>query len=185
MKSYEVLKDGDRYTIGEKIDGMLIINDGICGYYWWDTKEAAQKAADAYNAYEGSEWLGQHGYGNDTINADELWDTDAEMVELYRLFNAIEDSETTYTLWDRTTDQHRGFSEGAALEICQSADTHTGPWGYWGHNVDLVLISETGDDDPVIEAIRHRGEWVTIPADQGAHIDHELSQHGYDPDPAE
>jgi hypothetical protein len=63
-KNYKVIKDGERYTIGE-----------------WD---------DGYKAYEGYEWLGQHGYGNDTINADEIDDMDPEMVELYRLFGAVD-----------------------------------------------------------------------------------------------
>jgi hypothetical protein len=30
--------------------------------------EDAQVAADAYNTYDGQEWLGQHGNGNDTID---------------------------------------------------------------------------------------------------------------------
>lgn len=90
-KNYKVLKEGNRYTIGEYDEGYkaYIINDGICQYYWWDNEEDAQAAADAYNAYEGQEWLGQHGYGNDTIDADEIDDMDPDMVELYRLFGAV------------------------------------------------------------------------------------------------
>ena len=90
-KNYTVIKEGERYTIGEWDDGYqaYIVNDGICQYYWWDSEEDAQVAADAYNAYEGPEWLGQHGYGNDTIEEDEIDDMDPEMVELYRLFGAV------------------------------------------------------------------------------------------------
>lgn len=93
MKNYKVIKDGERYTIGEwdECRKAYIINDGICTYYWWDTADAAQEAADAYNAYEGYEWLGQHGYGNDTISADEVDDMDTDMVDLYRLFGAVKD----------------------------------------------------------------------------------------------
>jgi hypothetical protein len=35
-------------------------------------------------------WLGQHGYGNDKIYANEIDDMDPAMVDLYRLFNAVE-----------------------------------------------------------------------------------------------
>ena len=89
---YTVLTEGNRYTIGKYDEGYkaYIINDGICGYYYWDTKEDAQAAADAYNVYEGCEWLGQHGYGNDRISADEIDDADPDMVDLYRLFNAVD-----------------------------------------------------------------------------------------------
>lgn len=88
-KNYKSIKDRTRWTIGEWDEGYkaYIINDGICGYYWWDSESAAQEAADAYNSYEGCEWLGQHGYGNDVVDADD--DVDAEMYDLYRLFGAI------------------------------------------------------------------------------------------------
>lgn len=91
MTNYQVIKEGDRYTIGvyDQDTDAFIINDGICNYYFWETKEEAQEAADAYNAYEGLEWLGEHGNGNDTLNADELEESDTDMVELYALFNAI------------------------------------------------------------------------------------------------
>jgi len=91
MKNYRVIKEGDRFTIGSWDEGYkaYIVNDGIYGYYYWDSEQEAQAAADTYNAYEGCEWLGQHGYGNDTISESEIDDMDAEMVELYRLFNAI------------------------------------------------------------------------------------------------
>lgn len=91
LKNYRVVKDGDRYTIGEWDDGYkaYIVNDGIFQYYWWDDVGAAQFAADAYNKYVGNEWLGQHGYGNDVINKNEISDYDPEMVSLYNLFNAI------------------------------------------------------------------------------------------------
>jgi hypothetical protein len=97
MKSYKVIQSGNEYTIGEWDDGYqaFIVNDGICGYYWWSTAEAAQKAADAYNSYEGPEYLGQHGYGNDLItNTD---DVSQEMYKLYELFNAVRiSSESLY-----------------------------------------------------------------------------------------
>lgn len=92
MKNYTVIKCEDgRYTIGEYHKGYqsYIINDGICDYYHWDTAEDAQAAADAYNAYEGCEWLWEHGYGNDRIYEYEIDDMDSDMVELYRLFGAI------------------------------------------------------------------------------------------------
>lgn len=94
MKNYTVIKERDRYTIGEYDEGYkaYIINDGICQYYYWGTKEAAQAAADAYNAYDGSEWLGEHGYGNDRIYLGEINDVDADMVDLYRLFGAVDDA---------------------------------------------------------------------------------------------
>ena len=92
MKNYKVLKEGNRYTIGEWDESYqaYIMNDGIYGYYWWDREHDAQIAADTYNVYDGNEWLGQHGYGNDTISEDEIDDMDSEMVELYKLFNAID-----------------------------------------------------------------------------------------------
>jgi len=94
-KNYKVLAENGRYTIGEYDEGYgaYIVNDGICNYYWWDTEYDAQAAADAYNNYDGCEWLGQHGYGNDIIPAEELeemLDTYPEMVKLYELFNAVE-----------------------------------------------------------------------------------------------
>jgi hypothetical protein len=90
-KNYKVIKEGNRYTIGQWDEGYkaYIINDGIYGYYWWDNQKEAQEAANAYNNYNGCEWLGQHGYGNDIIDEDDMWDTDAEMVDLYKLFRAI------------------------------------------------------------------------------------------------
>ena len=94
MKKYQVVKENDgRYTIGEYDSDYeaYIINDGICGYYHWSTKTAAQEAAKAYNEYSGNEWLGQHGYGNDVIHADDMDDMDPDMIELYRLFDAVED----------------------------------------------------------------------------------------------
>jgi len=94
MKKYQVVKENDgRYTIGEYDEGYkaFIINDGIYGYYHWDNEAAAQEAAKAYNEYTGNEWLSQHGYGNDVIHADDMDDVDIEMVELYRLFNAVEE----------------------------------------------------------------------------------------------
>lgn len=92
MKNYEVIKDGERYTIGQYDAGYgaFITNDGICQYYWWGTPEDAQAAADAYNTYEGPEWLGQHGHGNDRISADEADTCSQEMIDLYRLFGATD-----------------------------------------------------------------------------------------------
>jgi hypothetical protein len=92
IRNYRVIEDGGRYTIGEWDEGYraYIVNDGICQYYWWGSKKDAQKAADAYNVYDGNEWLGQHGYGNDKIYANEIDDMDPAMVDLYRLFNAVE-----------------------------------------------------------------------------------------------
>lgn len=92
MRHYKVYKVGSRYTIGEFDESYnaVIINDGICQYYWWDTPEAAQEAADAYNAYNGEEWLGQHSYGNDYIHADEADSCSQEMIDLYRLFGATD-----------------------------------------------------------------------------------------------
>ena len=94
MKNYQVVKENDgRYTIGEFDDDYkaYIINDGIYGYYHWSTKTAAQEAAKAYNEYSGNEWLGQHGYGNDVIREGDMDDADPDMIELYRLFDAVED----------------------------------------------------------------------------------------------
>lgn len=92
MKNYKAIKEGNHYTIGAWDDGYeaYIINDGIYGYYWWDDEADAQAAAEAYNAYDGIEWLGQHGYGNDAILGSEIKKTDTKMVKLYKLFNAID-----------------------------------------------------------------------------------------------
>lgn len=89
MKNYKVLKDGARYTIGQYDEGYkaYITNDGICQYYWWDTEEDAQAAADAYNAYEGCEWIGERGRGNDIVYEQDS--TDEGMIALYRFFNAV------------------------------------------------------------------------------------------------
>lgn len=93
MRNYKVIEEGTRFTIGEFDEGYqaYITNDGICGYYFWDTRAEAEAAAEAYNAYEGEEWLGQHGYGNDSISEeDEAYDSySEEMIELYRLFNRV------------------------------------------------------------------------------------------------
>ena len=94
MKKYQVVKENDgRYTIGEYDEGYkaFIINDGIYGYYHWDNEAAAQEAAKAYNEYQGNEWLGQHGYGNDVIREGDMDDADPDMIELYRLFDAVEE----------------------------------------------------------------------------------------------
>lgn len=92
--NYKVIKDGNRYTIGEYDKGYnaYIVNDGICCYYWWPTEAEAQAAADAINRY-GSYWLGQHGYGNDRLSANDMHDVDPDMWETYRLFHAIDDDD--------------------------------------------------------------------------------------------
>ena len=104
--NYETIKDGDRYTIGEYNESYkaFIINDGICQYYWWDTEEEAQEAADALNAYGGLSGLGDHGSGYDKIYAQE-WllqngyeaDDDIDDIladepdfQLYKLFHAVD-----------------------------------------------------------------------------------------------
>lgn len=89
---YKAIKESDRFTIGEYDKGYkaYIINDGICGYYFWDTEEKAQQAADAYNSYDKWEELGKHGYGNDRITFDEIDEIDEDIVELYRLFHAVD-----------------------------------------------------------------------------------------------
>lgn len=87
-KGYEVIKEGERYTIGKRLDDAFITNDGICNFYFWDTEHDAQRACEAYNEYEGCEWLGEHGNGNDRLEPDET--DDMELYELYRLFDAID-----------------------------------------------------------------------------------------------
>lgn len=92
MKNYKAIKEGEGYTIGnwDNDRKAYIINDGIYGYYRWKSKEEAQRAAEAFNEYEGCEWLGQHGYGNDIIDLDEDGDCCSdEMIELYLLFGAV------------------------------------------------------------------------------------------------
>ena len=93
---YQVIKDGERYTIGQWDKGYMgyITNDGICNYYFWGTEIEAQTAADALNNYEGEHWLGEHGYGNDRISEDEGFeDSDPDMYYLYKAFNAVDSSE--------------------------------------------------------------------------------------------
>ena len=88
MKNYKVIKQDERYTIGQYDEGYgaYITNDGICAFYYWDNKEDAQAAADALNKFEGNQWLGQHGYGNDFLREEDIDDYDQEMIDLYRLF---------------------------------------------------------------------------------------------------
>jgi len=94
MRSYQVIKDGSQYTIGEWDEGYnaYIVNDGICNYYFWNKEEEAQAAADAYNAYDGQEWLGEHGNDNDRISEDEVGPLNLsdDMVALYKLFGAYD-----------------------------------------------------------------------------------------------
>ena len=88
MHNYEVLHEGDRYTIGEKWDDdSYIINDGICCYYYWDTRREAQEAADAYNKH-GMSWVRSH----DRLSVyDDLVDVSDEDYKMYTLFHAIDD----------------------------------------------------------------------------------------------
>lgn len=92
MKNYKVIREDDRYTIGQWGEGYntYIVNDGICQYYWWDTEAAAQAAADAYNAYDGAEWLGEHDYGDDRMTLEDSRHAPPRAVELYQLFNAVD-----------------------------------------------------------------------------------------------
>ena len=50
MRKYQVIPEGTRWTIGEFDEGYqaFITNDGICNYYFWDTREEAEAAAEAY-----------------------------------------------------------------------------------------------------------------------------------------
>lgn len=91
MKNYQAIKEGDSFTIAQWDKGYqaCIINDGIYGYYWWSTCEQAQAAADAYNAYDGLEWLDSHSTGADLIYLDDTNEYDADMLALYCLFNAV------------------------------------------------------------------------------------------------
>ena len=100
MKHYEVLKEGEGYyCIAQYDDGYhaYITNDGIYGYYHWETEEQAQEAADAYNEYGGICFLNQHGYGNDSMTAEEAQQEleygDPDLVRLYELFDAIDPPE--------------------------------------------------------------------------------------------
>lgn len=100
MKKYVVLKEGEGdYCIAQYDEEChaYITNDGIYGYYHWETEEQAQEAADAYNAYGGICFLGQHGYGNDTMTAEEAQEEleygDTDRVRLYELFGAIDPPE--------------------------------------------------------------------------------------------
>lgn len=83
---YKVYKIGDKYTIGIYDEGYkAIILDDIFDHFFWNTEEAAQAAADAYNNYEGIEFLGQmKKNGEKSIAADCLTE---EEIKLYELFN--------------------------------------------------------------------------------------------------
>ena len=100
MKKYVVLKEGEGdYCIAQYDEEYhaYITNDGIYGYYHRETKKQAQEAADAYNEYGGICFLGQHGYGNDTMTAEEAQEEleygDPDIVRLYELFGAIDPPE--------------------------------------------------------------------------------------------
>ena len=97
MRHYKAVKEGDGYYCIAEYDASYhayIVNDGIYGYYHWETEDAAQEAADAYNAYDGVCFLNKHGYGNDSMTAaeaeEELEYGDPELVQLYKLFGAID-----------------------------------------------------------------------------------------------
>lgn len=91
MRNYKPIKNYNEWTIGETTEhGEAIINDGICGVYWWNSEAEAADAAAAYNNYEGIEGLGQHGYGNDRLSLAEQVSAEPELLELYRLFNAVD-----------------------------------------------------------------------------------------------
>lgn len=100
MKHYEVVKEGEGYYCIAEFNAeyqAYIINDGIYGHYHWSTEAEAQAAADAYNAYDGVCFLDQHGYGSDTMTADEAQEElehgDPDLVRLYDLFGAIDPPE--------------------------------------------------------------------------------------------
>lgn len=100
MKRYEVVKECDGlYCIAQYDEGYsaYITNDGIYGYYHWGTEEQAQEAADAYNEYDGACFLHQHGYGADSMTAEEAQEEleygDPDLVRLYNLFGAIDPPE--------------------------------------------------------------------------------------------
>lgn len=48
-KIYEVLSVNDKYTIAEKKRGCFVVNDGVCGYYMWNTIMEARKACRIIN----------------------------------------------------------------------------------------------------------------------------------------
>lgn len=41
---FEVFKFGQKYTIAKRKYNKFIVNDGVCGYYVWDTKKEAEIA---------------------------------------------------------------------------------------------------------------------------------------------
>lgn len=46
---YNPYNIGERYTIAKKKKGFRVINDGICGYYVWDTYGEAKNACKIIN----------------------------------------------------------------------------------------------------------------------------------------
>ena len=58
-KEYIVIQAGDRFTIAEWNETFKALNesDGIYNHFFWDTRERAQAAADAYNAYDGKDGI--------------------------------------------------------------------------------------------------------------------------------
>lgn len=95
-KKYEVIKDGKEYMIGIRLRPDAIhTEDGIFNYYWWETKEEAQKAADMLNEYnrlQKPHFLDQvKRYGNSIIFESEVDDYDPEIVKIHRVFGAIKE----------------------------------------------------------------------------------------------
>ena len=65
MKNYQVIENKGQYAIA---NNGVYSADGLCDWYAWDTRSEAQAAANAYNAYEGEEWLSDHTIENSHLN---------------------------------------------------------------------------------------------------------------------
>lgn len=87
---YQVIRYSNRFTIAEYSGfyDAYIINDGIYGWYAWDTLDDAQRACDLYNKCGNVSFLWQH----EPIFDDEISDYDVELVDIYRAFNMIKSS---------------------------------------------------------------------------------------------
>ena len=85
-----------------------------------------------------------------------------------------------YTIWSRIEHEGKEITEHEAQELLKSAPMHTGPYGYMGSEVDLVLYSEAGEGEPVVEAIHYGGKWMEIPGSQSDFISHELATHAFE-----
>lgn len=85
----------------------------------------------------------------------------------------------TYTLYDRLDDTSVGISKEHAERVIKRAELYSGPYGAMGTDVDQVIyVGET------VAAIRHRGQWLDIPAHQAPFVAAELAERYYDPLPA-